>query len=143
MCGHRHQPRTRAHLILEQGFLLHHYPCPWRYTKTPSPGMEETGKMRWGSKYSRGCLERWRLREIVPLTCCVTSGKLLTSLDLIFLFYKKGGKIGGKDLKSQMAIGAYRDTHMRKVIQGRVVQTDSSGIVSRVSPTWLNQCCHE
>lgn len=34
---------------------------------------------------------------------------------------------GGQDLKTQMAVEAHGDTHMKKVIQEKVVQTDSPG----------------
>lgn len=50
MCGHRHWPRKKVHLTFRQGFLLHHYPCLEKYTKTPSPGVEETGEMGQRSK---------------------------------------------------------------------------------------------
>lgn len=35
----------------------------------------------------------WGLRELVQLTCCVTSGKLLTLSGPAFLFYKRGGLV--------------------------------------------------
>lgn len=46
--------------------------------------------------------------------------------------------MGGQDLKTQMALGACGGTHLRKVIQEKVVQTNSSGVVYRAAPAKLH-----